>query len=146
MKLSGVLKGIFALSLLASVAGCAAVEAQRKEAAQKQQVFVQRVDIAHIWVTNGDAPAGKPYSVLGDLNYSEPFSPDAIDEDKVRDRLKKMAYEKYPDDIDAIIKEHTDVNDAGTQVTVSAVAIKYDSSTDRAALHKMTEGMVASPK
>jgi hypothetical protein len=146
MKLSGVLKAIFALSLVASVAGCAAVEAQRKEAAQKQQVFVQRVDIAHIWVTNGDAPAGKPYSVLGDLNYSEPFSPDAIDEDKVRDRLKKMAYEKYPDDIDAIIKEHTDVNDAGTQVTVSAVAIKYDSSTDRAALHKMTEGMVASPK
>jgi hypothetical protein len=146
MKLSGVLKAIFALSLVASVAGCAAVEAQRKEAAQKQQVFVQRVDIAHIWVTNGDAPAGKPYSVLGDLNYSEPFSPDAIDEDKVRDRLKKMAYEKYPDDIDAIIKEHTDVNDAGTQVTVSAVAIKYDSSTDRTALHKMTEGMVASPK
>jgi len=146
MKLSGVLKAIFALSLLASVAGCAAVEAQRKASEEKQQVFVQRVDIAHIWVTNGDAPPGKPYSVLGDLNYTEPFSPDAIDEDKVRNKLKKMAYEKYPDDIDAIIKEHTDVNDAGTQVTVSAVAIKYDSSTDRAALHKMTEGMVASPK
>ncbi|HEY2663481.1 MAG TPA: hypothetical protein VGI47_04025 [Candidatus Binataceae bacterium] len=146
MRLSGVLKTIVALSLLGGVAGCAAVEAQRHEAEAKQQAFVQRVDIAHIWVTNGDAPAGKPYTVLGDLSYSEPFSPDANDEDKVRDKLKKMAYEKYPDDIDAIIKEHTDVNDSGTEVSVSAVAIKYDSSTDRTALHKMTEGIIASPK
>lgn len=146
MKLSGVLKIILALSLLASVAGCAAVEAQRKAEQSKQQAFVQRVDIAHIWVTNGDAPPGKPYTVLGDLSYTEPFSPDANDEEKVRDRLKKMAYEKYPDDIDAIIKEHTDVNDSGTMVTVSAVAIKYDTSTDRTALHKMTEGIIASPK
>ncbi len=33
----------------------------------------------------------------------------------------------------------------GTQITVTGKAIAYDSTVDRAALHKMNEGMVASP-
>jgi len=136
-----VMIGIAAFAL----SSCAAVEAQRQEAEKKQQTFVQRVDIAHIFVTPDDPPPNKPYTVLGDVNYTEPFSPDAINEAKIKEKLKNMAYAKWPDTLDALVKEKTDVSDDGSTVKVSAVAIQYESSTDRAMLHKMNEGMVASP-
>jgi hypothetical protein len=82
--------------------GYAAVGAARSAEVEKQKSFEHRVDIAHIWVTTQAAPAGKPYSTLGELSYTEPFSPDAIDEAKINDNLKKIALEKWPDTIDAI--------------------------------------------
>jgi hypothetical protein len=51
------------------------------------------------------APAGKSYSTLGEFSYTESFSPDAIDETKISDRLKEMALEKWPNTIDAIVNE-----------------------------------------
>jgi hypothetical protein len=135
------LVGGFAVAL----SSCAAVEAQRQAAEQKQQTFVQHVDIAHIYVTPDDPPPNKPYTVLGDVTYSEPFTPDAINESKIKAKLKDMGYAKWPDTLDALVKEKSDVSDDGSTVKVSAVAIQYESSTDRAMLHKMNEGMVASP-
>lgn len=136
-----------AIALLAAgIAGCAAIQAERQAQEQKQQQFVQHMDVAHIWVTNGDAPPGKPYAVLGDLSYQEPFNPDANDEAHMRDKLKQMALDKYTDEVDAVIKVHSDVSDDGKNLVVSAQAIKYESSADRTAMHKMNEGMVASPK
>jgi hypothetical protein len=140
----------FSRSLVIGVAAialssCAAVQAQREAQQQKQQTFVTRVDIAHIYVTPEDAPSNKPYTVLGDVTYSEPFTPDAINEAKIKDKLKNMAYAKWPDTLDALVQEKSDVSDDGTTVKVSAKAIQYESSTDRAMLHKMNEGMVASP-
>jgi len=128
-----------------ALSACAAVEAARQQEVQKQQQFVHRVDMAHIWVTTESPPAGKPYTELGELSYTEPFSPTAIDEDNITNKLKKMAYEKWPDDIDAIVNENQQVSADGSQFTVTAKAIKYDSSVDREALHHMNEGMVASP-
>jgi len=63
----------------------------------------------------------------------------------MQDRLKSMALEKYPDTVDAVIKEDSEVSPDGSTVTVSAEAIQYESSTDRNALHHMNEGLVASP-
>ncbi len=134
-----------AIGLALGISGCAAVEAARQEEVQKQQVFVHRVDMAHIWVTTEAPPPGKPYTTLGDLTYTVPFSPDAIDEEKISDKLKAMAYAKWPDTIDAIVNENDTVSADGSQVTVSAKAIQYDSSVDREALHHMNEGLVASP-
>jgi hypothetical protein len=128
-----------------ALSSCAAVQAERQAQEQKQQQFVTRVDIAHIYVTPDDPPTNKPYTVLGDVDYTEPFSPDAINESKIKTKLKDMAYAKWPDTLDALVKEKTDVSDDGSTVKVSAVAIQYESSTDRAMLHKMNEGMVASP-
>jgi hypothetical protein len=140
----------FSRSLVIGVAAialssCAAVQAQREAQQQKQQTFVNRVDIAHIYVTPEDAPSNKPYTVLGDVTYTEPFTPDAINEAKIKDKLKNMAYAKWPETLDALVQEKSDVSDDGTTVKVSAKAIQYESSTDRAMLHKMNEGMVASP-
>jgi hypothetical protein len=131
-----------AIGLAVWISGCAAA---REQEVQKQQVFEHRVDMAHIWVTTEGPPAGKPYSELGDLTYTEPFTPDAIDEAKISERLKAMAFAKWPDTIDAIVNENQTTSADGSQITVTGKAIKYDSSVDREALHHMNENMVASP-
>src|SRR5208337_2924720 len=142
MRSSKILK-LLVIGLVLGVSACGAMEAARQEQVQKQAVFVHRVDMAHIWVTTEGPPAGKPYTELGELTYTEPFSPDAIEEEKISDKLKKMAYEKWPDTIDAIVNENQTLSADGSQFTVTAKAIKYDSSVDREALHHMNEGMVA---
>ena len=136
---------LVAIGLALNLCACGAIEAQRQAEEAKKQEFVTRVDTAHVWVTTGEPPAGKPYTKLGDLKYTEPFTPDAIDAAKMQDRLKSMALEKYPDTVDAVIKENSEVSPDGSTVTVSAEAIQYESSTDRNALHHMNEGLVASP-
>lgn len=141
---------VLVILLAVALSACAAVQAQRKAQEEKQQAFVKHIDIAHIWVTEGDAPPGKNYQVLGDINYSEHISPEniaeAIDAHRMNEKLKQMANEKYPDAVDAVIKAHSDVSGDGTLVTVTGQAIQYESSADRAAMHKMNEGMIASPK
>lgn len=136
---------LIAIGLALNFCACGAIQAQRQAEEAKKQEFVQRVDTAHVWVTTGEPPPGKPYTKLGELKYTEPFTPDAIDAAKMQDRLKKMALDKYPDTVDAVIKEDSEVSADGSTVTVSAEAIQYESSTDRNALHKMNEGLVASP-
>lgn len=133
------------IGLALTLSACGMVEAQRQAEQAKKQQFVQRVDIAHIWVTTGTPPPGKPYTVLGPIEYTVPFSPDAIDSAEMKEKLKKIAYQKWPDTIDAIIKEDSNVSNDGTKVTVTAQAIAYDSTQDREALHHMNEGLVASP-
>jgi hypothetical protein len=136
---------LLAIGLAFGLSACGVMEAARQEQEKKQQVFEHRVDMAHIWVTTESPAPGKPYSELGELKYTEPFSPDAIDEAKISDKLKAMAFAKWPDTIDAIVNENQTVSSDGSQITVTAKAIKYDSSVDREALHHMNEGMVASP-
>src|SRR5208337_384472 len=136
MRSSKILK-LLVIGLALGVSACGAMQAARQEQEQKQQVFVHRVDMAHIWVTTEAPPPGKP--------YTEPFSPDAIEEAKISDKLKKMAFDKWPDTIDAVVNENQSISADGSQITVTAKAIKYDSSVDREALHHMNEGMVASP-
>jgi hypothetical protein len=135
---------LLAVALALGISGCAAVEGARSAEVEKQKSFVHRVDSAHIWVTTQSAPADKPYSMLGELSYTEPFSPDAI-EGKISDRLKKMALEKWPDMIDAIVNENQTVSPDGSQITITGKAIQYDSSVDRAALHHLNDNLVASP-
>ena len=144
MRSSKILK-LFVIGVALGVSACGAMEAARQVQEQKQQVFVHRVDMAHIWVTTEGPPAGKPFTELGELSYTEPFSPDAIEESKISDRLKKMAFEKWPDTIDAVVNENQSISADGSQITVTAKAIKFESSVDREALHHMNEGMVASP-
>jgi hypothetical protein len=72
------------------------VEAARSAEVEKQKSFEHRVDTAHIWATTQAALAGKPYSTLGELSYTEAFSPAAIDEVQINDKLKKIALEKWP--------------------------------------------------
>ena len=136
---------LLAIGLALGSSACGALDSARQARDEKQQIFVNRVDFAHIWVTTEAPPAGKPFTTLGDLSYTEPFSPDAIDEAKISDKLKKIAFGKWPDMIDAIVNENQTVSADGSQITVTGKAIQYDSSVDRALLHHLNEGLVASP-
>jgi hypothetical protein len=144
MRVSTICK-LAAVGLALNFCACGAIEAQRQAQEAKKQEFVKRVDTAHVWVTTGEPPAGKPYNKLGDISYSEPFTPDAIDAAKMQSKLKEIALQKYPDTVDAVIKEDSQVSSDGSTVTVTAEAIQYESSVDRNALHHMNEGLVASP-
>jgi hypothetical protein len=135
---------LLAIALSLGISACSAMEAARQEQAQKQQVFEQRVDKAHIWVTTEAPGAGKPYTELGELKYTEPFTPDAIDEAKISDKLKAMALAKWPDTIDAIVNEDQTTSADGSQITVTAKAIKYDSSVDRDKLRHMQDSLTVS--
>src|SRR5580700_2868356 len=97
---------LLAIGLSLGISACGAMQAARQEQEQKQQVFEHRVDMAHIWVTTEAPATGKPYKELGDLTYTEPFTPDAIDEAKISDKLKAMAFAKWPESIDAIVDEN----------------------------------------
>jgi len=134
-----------AISVAVAYCGCAAVQAERQAQEKKQQQFVQRVDIAHVWVTPGTPGPGKPYVLLGKLKYTVPFTPDAIDSHEEADKLKAIAYAKWPDQLDAIINEKENVSDDASTVTVTGDAIQYVSSTNREALHNMNNGIVVSP-
>src|ERR1700738_3633268 len=96
---------LLAIGLAFALSACGAMEAARTEQRQKQQTFEHRVDMAHIWVTTEAPAAGKPFTELGQLTYTVPFTPDAIDEAKISDKLKTMAFAKWPDTIDAIVNE-----------------------------------------
>ena len=135
---------LLAIGLAFALSACGAMEAARQEQVQKQQVFEHRVDMAHIWVTTEAPAAGKPYTGLGELKYTEPFTPDAIDEAKISDKLKAMALAKWPDTIDAIVNEDQTTSADGSQITVTAKAIKYDSSVDRDKLRHMQDSLTVS--
>ena len=127
-----------------ALSSCAAVEAQRAEQQKQQETLVHRLDIAHIYVTPGDPPSNKPFTVLGEVTYTEPFTPEAINEQGIKDKLKSIGYAKWPDTLDALVKEKSEVSDDGTTVKVSAEAIQYESSTDRERLHNMNNALVVS--
>ena len=133
------------LGLALCTTGCGLVQAREAQEQQQQQAFDTRVDKAHIYVTTGMPDASKPFTKLGELKYTQPFSPEAIDSAATTEKLKDIAYAKWPDDIDAIINENSQVSSDGNTVTVTAEAIKFDSSTDREALHNMNNNLVASP-
>ena len=136
---------LIVIGLALGISGCGAVEAARSAEVEKQKTFEHRVDTTHIWVTTQAAPAGKPYSTLGELSYTETISPDAIDESMIDDKLKKIALEKWPDTIDAIVDENQTISTDGSQITVTGKAIQYDSSVDRPALRHLNDSLVVSP-
>jgi hypothetical protein len=120
----------------------AAREADEKHHAQ----MVSVMDNAHVFITPDVIPKGKPYKVLGDLSYSEPFSTDVIDSAKIEVRLKAMALEQYHGEADAVIKANVDVDASGENAIVTGEAIQFETSADRDLMHHMWEGMIVSPK
>ena len=106
------------------------------------------MDTAHIFVTTGDVPTNVTYQVLGELKFSEPYSPEAADTHKIQQQLKDMALAKYQDQADAIVKARADVESSGDDSTliVTGEVVHFDSSADRTMMHNMWENLVVSPK
>ena len=65
-----------------------------------------------------------PYQQLGVLQYVEPFSPRAIDDDHIDDRLRTMAVQNWGNDVGAIVGVQTSLSTDANQVTVTAQVVK----------------------
>ena len=55
---------------------------------------------SQVMVVTGDLD--QPYKVLGQINYAEPVSGETIDTDHINARLRRMAIDRYQDQVDAI--------------------------------------------
>ena len=74
-------------------------------------------------VVTGDLD--QPYMVLGQINYTEPVSGEAIDTDHINARLRRMAIDQYQDRVDAIVHvASTTDSSGGFEVSGEAVEIK----------------------
>jgi hypothetical protein len=81
----------------------------------------------HIYVT-GDTLDTACYKEVGEVSYVEPFSAAVTDPDNlgVADQLRKLAVDKYPDRVDAIINVHSEDHDIGSEVLVSGEAVQIE--------------------
>lgn len=71
-----------------------------------------------------------PFDQLGMLTYDEPYSPRAIDEDHIDEKLRAMALSKWGNQVDAIVGVTTSLSPDRSEVTVEAegVHVKGDCS------------------
>ncbi len=78
----------------------------------------------HIYVSAKGVPGGC-YSKLGVVSFVEPYGDSTIDPNHTREaaQLRKVAEQKYPGQVDAIIDLRTAQNDVGTMVQVSGDAV-----------------------
>ncbi len=79
----------------------------------------------YIYVSSGSLPQ-ECYRDLGAVGFDQSFAASTIDEEgsKMASRLRALAVEAYPKDVDAIINVHPQQNDAGTMVRVSGEAVE----------------------
>ena len=143
-KASRIVPCMMAVTLCA----CAALMADRKAQEEHRQQMVKTMDTAHLVVTTASLPKDKPYKVLGELKYTEPYTPDALDEDRIEKRLKTMALAQYSEQADAVIEAKGDLEMSGDTATVivTGKVVQFESSADREMMHQMWDNLVVSPK
>jgi hypothetical protein len=111
------------MSLLAA---CSSQVDQQEPPPQSQQAIIKAPDKAlyrdQLEVQTGDLAL--PYDQLGELEYTEPFSPRAIDDDYIDDKLRAMAMRRWGDQVDAVIGVKTALSSDASEVSVTAQAIK----------------------
>ncbi|HTR61993.1 MAG TPA: hypothetical protein VMH37_09845 [Candidatus Binataceae bacterium] len=131
-----------------TLCACAALMADRKAQDEHRLQMVKTMDTAHLVVTTASLPKDKPYKVLGELKYTEPYTPDALDEDRIEKRLKTMALAQYSEQADAVIEAKGDMEMSGDTATVivTGKVVQFESSADREMMHQMWDNLVVSPK
>jgi len=107
--------------LMLAIPACGIEEAQEQKEAQLKAAEIS-MDINHIFIAAGDIP--EPHDALGKVEYSDPVSADSIEETTQDAKLRQIAMDRWPQDVDGIINVHREVNDAATLVTVTGTAIR----------------------
>lgn len=115
---------VLAIVLIAALgaAGCQAYEQQQKATQENIQKGDVILDQGRILMSTGGFKL--PYRKLGELTYSEPLSPDAIEGPHINQRLREMAIAKWGREVDAIIHINSKVGANASTVTVTAEAIR----------------------
>jgi predicted aconitase len=122
--------GLVAIVLLGAAlgaTGCQAMQTQRQNTPEMIQQGNTMLDRQRILMSTGGLD--DPYDKLGDLSYSEPFSPDAIDSTHINEKLRDLALAKWGRQVDAIVHITTKVGGDGSTLTVSATAVRIKSDT-----------------
>jgi hypothetical protein len=95
---------------------------------QQQEAEIKAADAAldrdRIMVQTGDIAL--PHEQLGVLQYVEPFSPKAIDENYIDDKLRRMAIQRWGNQVDAIVELKSSLSTDASQVTVSAEGVRVN--------------------
>jgi len=111
------------MSLLAA---CSSEVEQQQPPPQSQHVIIKATDKAldrdRLQVQTGNLAL--PYDQLGELDYTEPFSPRSIDDDYIDDKLRTMAMQKWGAQVDAVIDIKTALSADASEVSVTAQAVK----------------------
>jgi hypothetical protein len=120
---------LIALLVAMNLAACGANVQQQAQPEQSQSPPVIKVPVVEpdnvdqgILVQATDLTL--PYDPLGELEYSEPFSPRAIDDDYIDNRLRKMAIQRWGGQVDAVVSIKTSLNSDQSEVDVTAQAVK----------------------
>lgn len=118
------------VALATTMLGCAArspqAQQQSAQAHQAPQAAQQtRSPNRFIYVTGQGLP-GACYEDLGKLKFTEPYTDLAIDPNlsNAAERLRKLALERYPDRVDAVIGVRSQENEVGTFVTITGEAVE----------------------
>lgn len=121
-------RGLTAIVLGAGLCtvGCQAMQAQRENTPEMIQQGNTMLDRQRILMSTGGLD--DPYDTLGDLSYTEPFSPNAIDSTHINGKLRDMALAKWGREVNAIIHITTKVGSDASMVTVSAAAVRVKSA------------------
>lgn len=129
-SLSLLLIGAFSLLLATLISGCGSQSTEQDSA------------IAPIAYPSPPTPAAEPKSVsvqthdlmqphhnLGALEYEEPYSPEAIDDDHIDDKLRAMAVQRWGAQVDAVVLVKTSLSSDRRTVSVSAEGAHLDAPT-----------------
>lgn len=105
------------------IAGCQAYQQQQGVLSQ-QQIQQGNVILDRQRVLMSTGGIDDPYQKLGELSYTEPLSPDAIDSAHINQRLREMAIARWGRQVDAVIHIGSKVGDDAKTMTVTGVAVE----------------------
>jgi hypothetical protein len=103
-------------------AGCQVY--QQQQAATQKRLHEGNIIIDRDRILMSTGGFKLPYRKLGELTYTEPLSPDAIEGPHINQRLRKIAIAKWGREVDAIIHINSKIGANASTVTVTAEAIQ----------------------
>ena len=129
---------------LVAVLTSACATAQPPDAGRALEAQTASHPAGHIFVTAATLNE-ECYKEVGEVNYVEPFDQAATDPDysEVAVKLRQIAQQKYPEQVDAIIGVHGTSNELGTEVLVSGLAVQVEDQTSVGCTLQKTMGTAA---
>src|SRR5271168_1936598 len=99
---------VLIVMLALGIPACGIEEQQEQKEAQLKAAEIS-MDVNHVFIAAGDIP--EAHETLGKVEYTDPVSADSIEETTQDAKLRKLALDRWPDDVDGIVFVHRDVND-----------------------------------
>jgi hypothetical protein len=113
---------VIALIAIVSSAGCPNYLAQQEQHDEEIKAADAALDRDRIPVLAGDLAL--PHDRLGELQYTEKFSPSAIDNDYIDGKLRTMAIQRWGNSVDALVGVRSLLSADASEIHVTASAVE----------------------